>query len=900
MNTLLQVRKMNHMLELFENQAGSNPDAIALIHADRQMTYRELDQRSSQLARYLLGLSIKPETLVGICMPRSLDMIVAILGVFKSGGAYVPLDPAYPEERLSFVLSDASAPVVITESTLAVNFSGKSIRSVCMDTDWDQISQNPVASPLVPVTPESVAYAIYTSGSTGKPKGVMITHSNLLNFIRISTLALDVTDQDVCLQTASISYALSVRQIMIPLCVGATLVIASAEEMRDPVALFNLIKNKNISLIDMVPSFWRACLQRLSDLPAGELETLMDNSLRRIVSIGEALSSDLPRAWTLRFGSKVGLVNIFGQTETTGVVAIYPIPQDGNSRTEIVPIGGAIPDTQLYLLDSELKPVPQGEQGELCVSSPCIARGYLNRPELTAEKFVLNPFDDGLSTRLYRTGDLARMREDGSIEFLGRGDYQVKIRGQRVELGEIEAWLREYSAVRDCAVAARGDQPDDKYLVAYVVPAEKESLNTHEIRNFLLRNLPAYMVPSFFILMDSLPLTPNGKLDRLALPEPDTHTLNPEISNETDHPTWTPMEQAIADIWRELLNLDHVDIHDNFFDLGGHSLAAVRLFSRIEQHFDIRLPPATILQASTVAQLAEYIQNYQPEDDSCILIPIQTTGHGNPFFLIHGVGGGVMGYHDLVEGLGQDRPVYGVEAVGLNCDGAFDHSIDEMASRYIKVIRSCQPEGPYLLGGYCFGAVVAYEMACQLEKQGQDVALLALFEAILPAAKKHPVPFFRRVIVLLENLPIWIKDYASMPPGELRFRTSTTLSKIRLKIKHQPDLQTRIRVQEILDTDLDLVPDRSVELTKIHAAAFERYVPGTYGGQVTVFRARNRSVNEVVFDSLDPTMGWDDFARGGVEVRLVDGFHRNIHLPPYVASLSSELKQCLTNITKGG
>jgi thioesterase domain-containing protein/acyl carrier protein len=401
-----------------------------------------------------------------------------------------------------------------------------------------------------------------------------------------------------------------------------------------------------------------------------------------------------------------------------------------------------------------------------------------------------------------------------------------------------------------------------------------------------------------FILMDSIPLTPNGKHDRLALPDPASHNPN-IISNQADNKPETPIEQTVANIWKELLNLDHVDIKDNFFDLGGHSLAAVRLFSRIELQFGVRLPPATILQASTVALLAEQIRNDHPEDDSNILIPIQTSGDGNPLFLVHGVGGGVLGYRDLVKELGKDRPIYGLQAVGLNTQDAFDQSVEEMASHYIKMMRSFRPKGPYLLGGYCFGGVIAYQMACELEKQGEEVALLAMFEGVLPAAKKHQISIFKRASVFLQSLPNWIKDYARMSPDELRFRSSSTIAKVWLKIKYQPELQSRIRVQEILDTELDLVPRRSVELTKIHSAALHQYNPEAYGGKVTIFRARNRSVNEVVFGSLDPTMGWGDLVQGGVEVKMVEGFHRNIHLPPYVASLASELKQCFPDITKG-
>jgi aspartate racemase len=346
---------MDDTLDLFERRAAHSPDSIALRCADQQMTYRELDQRANQLAWHLQKLSVKPETLVGICTSRSAEMIVGILGVLKSGGAYVPLDPSYPKERLSYILADAQVTVVITESAYSELFSGLEVQIVCLDTDWEQIREEPVEALLHTALSESLAYVIYTSGSTGKPKGVMVTHANLQSFIRIADLALEVLASDVYLQTASIAYALSVRQIMIPLSSGATLVIATAQEMRDPVAMFKLIKSRNVSLMDMVPSFWRTCLQRLSDLPSEEADALMDNSLRRIVSIGEPLVSDLPREWTSRFGRNVKLVNIFGQTETTGVVATYLMPQDAHVRTEIVPIGRAISETRLYLLDPELK-----------------------------------------------------------------------------------------------------------------------------------------------------------------------------------------------------------------------------------------------------------------------------------------------------------------------------------------------------------------------------------------------------------------------------------------------------------------------------------------------------------------------------------------------------------------
>ena len=881
------------ILHLFEEHVSQTPDVVAVICSDGQLTYYELDRRANQLAWYLRKLSVGPETLVGICVERSLDMVVGILGILKAGGAYVPLDPSYPRERLSFILEDAKMAVLVTERKFSAAFLDTQVQIVYLDSDKDEIAAAAADAPMRDVLPENLAYVIYTSGSTGRPKGVMITHSNLSHFVRISGMALDVMSTDVVLQTASIAYALSVRQLMVPLAKGATVVIATAMEMQDPLLMFQLVKYKNITLMDLVPSFWSACVQRLSDLSPQELEHLLDNSLRRIVSIGEPLYSDLPQTWLARFGRKARLVNIFGQTETTGVVAAYPIPLEPSLRVGIVPIGRSIPDTALYILDSNLNPVSPGEQGELCVSNPCIGRGYLNHPELTSKKFIPNPFDDNFCALLYRTGDMARMREDGNIEFLGRGDQQVKIRGQRLELGEVEALLRQHPSVHACVVTVRGDQPEEKFLAAYIEPAAGHGLEISELRAFMRRVAPAYMVPSVFLVMDSLPLTPNGKIDRLSLPDPFS-----EISKELPtkvYPADTNKgkEQILADIWKELLNIDYLDLDDNFFDLGGHSLTAVRLFSRIEKAFGVRLPVTTILQAPTIAALAGYIDPGSSGADDQVLVPICPAGDLPPFYCVHGVGGAILGYRDLVNALGEKRPFYGLQAVGSDEQGGWDSSIEQMASRYVESIRSFQPRGPYQIGGYCFGGVVAYEMACQLERQGEQVSLLGIIEGYLPDSKNCRAPIPQRLGAILGSIPHWIKDYAGMSPEELRSRMRNTYLKIKSKIWRRPELLSRARIEEILQTDLTWVPERNVELTKVHSAALRRYRPSRYGGKVTLFRAKYRSINEVVFGSLDCTMGWGDLALGGVEVRIVDGYHRNVHLLPYVSSLASELNYCL-------
>jgi amino acid adenylation domain-containing protein len=879
--------------DLFDAQVARSPESIALICEEERLTYSDLAGRVNQLACHLQQLGVKPETLVGVCMNRSLDMVIAILSILKAGGAYVPLDPSYPEERLSFILEDAQVKIVITQSELLGMFAKQEIKTICLDQDWEIIVSQPTEVIMKAVTPGNLAYVIYTSGSTGKPKGVMITHSSLFHFVHNAGSALDVTQNDVYLQTASIAYALSVRQLMIPLTYGATVVIASAAEVRDPLMLFELIKRQHVTLMDVVPSFWRSCIQRLSELPPSDAKDLLNNSLRRIVSIGEALSYELPHDWEICLSHKATLVNIFGQTETTGVVATYPIPRGSQRSSKLVPIGRSIADTKLYILDPQLKPVQEGEQGELCVSSPCLASGYLNRPDLTAQKFIANPFNDGLSTCLYRTGDMAQMREDGNIEFLGRGDYQVKIRGQRLELGEVETIIREHAAVKECVVTARGDQPDEKYLAAYIVLVAGQTLEISELRDFVGNRAPNFMIPSTFMFMDSIPLTPNGKIDRLALPDPLAVSSNKQTSRDLSKEPNNHIEHVIAGIWKDLMKLDYVGIHDNFFDLGGHSLTVVRLFSRLEQEFGIRLPAMTILRAPTIAELAEQLKNSQTASEPQALIPIQPRGKRSPFFCVHGVAGGLLGYRDLIMALGDDQPFYGLQAIGHESHQASDLSIEAMASRYIDAMRSFQPNGPYRIGGYCFGGVVAYEMACQLEKKGEHVSLLAIFEGFMRDSNNVYEPFSKRFGFLLKSIPHWIKDYVSLSPDDLRYRTRSTLRNVWIKVQRSPDLERRARVEAILETDLSRVPKRSVVLTQMHSKALRNYKPGKYGGTVTLFRARNRTINEVVFGSLDPKMGWGDFAEGGVNVILVDGFHRNIHLPPYVNSLAAELSYCL-------
>jgi len=592
--------------QLFEEQATRTPNNVAVVFEEQVLTYDELNARANQLAHHLRALGVGPERLVAICVGRSLDMAVGILGILKAGGAWLPLDPAHPKDRQGLVFRDARAPVLLTQESLVAGLPEHGARTVLLDSDWSAISECGTSNPENVSAPADLAYVIYTSGSTGRPKGVMITHANLCHYVRAMSEPLGIAEKDIYLHTATIAFSSSTRQLMVPLTLGARVVIAATNEIRQPLELLEMVKRLMVTIVDFVPSYWRNCLNALTSLDISTRNALLENHLRLILSASEPLLPDLPRKWTFELGHGASLVNMFGQTETTGIVATYPIPPSDHLERKTVPIGGPIANTQIYLLDDQECPVPVGAAGEIYVGGPGVGRGYLNQPELTAERFVPNPFSNEVGDRLYRTGDLARCRPDGNIEFLGRIDHQVKIRGFRIEPGEIEAVLAQHPGVGENTVTAREDEPDNKRLVAYVVPRGGRAPVTGELlRNFLREKLPEYMIPSVFVMLEALPLTPSGKVDRRALTVPDQN--RPELQEAFVAPR-TPAEKVIAGIWAEVLGLERVGVHDNFFDLGAHSLLATLVISRVRDAFQVELSLRSLFETPTVAGLAEVIQ----------------------------------------------------------------------------------------------------------------------------------------------------------------------------------------------------------------------------------------------------------------------------------------------------
>lgn len=578
--------------QLFEAQVERTPNAIALVFEDKQLSYHELNARANQLAHYLQSVGVEPEVLVGICVERSLEMVVGLLGILKAGGAYLPLDPTYPAQRLAFMVEDAQISVLLTQEKLVAELPDLETR-ILLDADWGVISLASRENPVSGVTPENLAYVIYTSGSTGRPKGVMIQHQSLVNFTKTAIATYALTQCDRILQFASISFDAAAEEIYPCLSCGATLVLRTDEMLSSGSRFEQKCRDLALTVLDLPTAYWHELTE---DLATAEL--LLPESLRLVIIGGEQALGERVITWQKYAGNST-LVNTYGPTETTVVATMYKLAGDRLSK---LPIGRAISHVQTYVLDRSLKPLPIGVAGELYISGVNLARGYLNRPELTAQKFIPHPFSNQLGARLYKTGDLVRYLPDGNIEFLGRTDEQVKSRGFRIEIGEIEAVLSQHPEVKETAIAAREDVSGDKRLVAYVVARQQSAPTTSDLRRFLSEKLPPYMIPAVFVQIAALPLTPSGKLDRRSLPVPSVRT-ELEVAHAMPQ---TEVEQAIATVWQQVLNIDKVGIHDNFFEIGGHSLLMLKVNSQLREIFKTDLSIIEMFRYPTINSLANY------------------------------------------------------------------------------------------------------------------------------------------------------------------------------------------------------------------------------------------------------------------------------------------------------
>lgn len=584
--------------QLFEEQVQRTPEAVAVIYEDEQLSYQDLNRRANQLAHHLRVLGVGPEVRVGLCVERSLEMMIGVLGILKAGGVYVPLDPAYPAERLSFLLQDAQVSVLLTRQQFLTKLPSHEATVLCLDTAWESIARQDVTNPLPVAGVENAAYVIYTSGSTGRPKGVVIEGRSMTNLCCWYKRSSHITESSVVLLMIPSGVDASIKNMLTPLIVGGQLVLASADSYYDAAELLNTIASRKVTVVNSAPSLFYTILD------AAKTDSFLGlASLRHLHLGGDPLVLSKLRPWLKSAQCHCTVANIYGPTECTDISASYTLKKDDIDVLETVPIGKPIDNVRLDVLDKDGNLLPVGAVGELCVSGDCLARGYLNNPERTAEKFVPHPFVSG--AMMYQTGDRVRWLPDGNLEFLGRIDHQVKVRGMRIELGEIEAALNQHPGVREAVVLAHEDQPGEKRLVAYVVLQVEKSFTGDELRNFLKERLPEYMLPAIFIFMKSFPYTASSKVDRRALPAPEGH--RPDLEQAFVAPR-TGVEKILAKIWAEMLGLEQVGVYDNFFSLGGDSILSIQVITRARQA-GLQLTTKQLLQHQTIAQLAHALSN---------------------------------------------------------------------------------------------------------------------------------------------------------------------------------------------------------------------------------------------------------------------------------------------------
>jgi amino acid adenylation domain-containing protein len=847
--------------ELVAARARLAPEEIAAVFNGEELTYGQLDSRANRLARHLGELGVGADVMVAIAAERSLEMVVAVLAVIKAGGAYVPVDPGYPRERVAFMLTDTDAAVVLTQKRFLEQLPSHSAITVCLDDDRELIASYDDAALDSHVTPDNLAYVIYTSGSTGQPKGVAMSHRPLVNLLGWQLANWTPPDAARTLQLASLSFDVAFQEIFSTWCSGGTLVLVGDEARRDPRALLALLAEQKVERL-FLPF---VALQSLSE--AAERYDLSVASLRDVITAGEQLKMTVPVRRFFERNQDCALFNQYGPTESH-VVTAHRLSGSPTGWPTLPPIGRPIANVKIYVLDRHQHPVPVGVPGELHIGGHCLARGYLNRPDLTAERFIDDPFARGEGARMYATGDLARFTRDGNIQFLGRIDDQVKIRGFRVDLGEIEVVLARHPEVVQAVAMLRTDDSGDARLIGYIVRRPGSEVASAALLDHARDWLPDYMLPQHFVFMEQVPLTPSGKVDRKSLPVAGLEAR----ARSAYVPPETHLEQSLAEIWKLLLKIDPVGIDDDFFELGGHSLLAVQLVHAIEEGLRRTCTLPVLFRNRTIRSLAHELHVGGADVTTPTVLRLQSRGAWPALFCI----GGVHVYQELADALAPDVPTYGIFLPSEQELFELEHwkqdhrhlSVKEMASGYVDAVRAEQPIGPYLLLGLCFGGVVAYEAAQQLISAGEDVALLVMLDTILPSAVQRATPSLR----------------ARVRKGARGAKAASA------------DLRQRLRIAA--SADPASVTRRLAEARRrIYTDAKRGYEVRPYAGSAVLVRP------EVTLAALgehlvDPSFGWHRYVHT-LEVHDVAGDHITHLKQPNVDGLVATLRPLLKRAAEG-
>ena len=851
----------------FEAQAARQPQAVALSVDGSSLSYGELNRCANRVAHRLRAMGVGRGTLVGLCAERSFDLVIGLLGILKAGGAYLPIDLSYPPERIAFMMEDARAQVLVTQRERLDKLPAQSVDTLCLDDPL--LARELDTDPPPQCDPDDLVYVIYTSGSTGRPKGTLLTHRAVDRLLAQTHHWYGFYENDVWTLFHSIAFDFSVWELWGALAYGGRLVVVPYWVSRAPESFLELLHSEGVTVLNQTPSAFRQLIQADLKQPA------RPTKLRWVVFGGEALELQSLRPWFERHGDRAPrLVNMYGITETCVHVTYRPITLADLEAGRGSVIGCPIPDLRVHVLDAEREPVPIGVVGEMYVGGPGLALGYLNRPELTAQRFVPDPFMPG--QRLYRSGDLARRLRNGDIEYNGRADFQVKVRGFRIELGEIETALGRHPGVRQSVVVARDDVSGVKQLVAYVVADAGDARSAAALRDHLRAQVPDYMVPAAFVFLDTLPLTGNNKVDTKALPDPSVQAQHLPAAH--DEPRTTLEFQLLA-LWRQALGNDALGVHDNFFDHGGHSLVAVELVARIEQVFGRKLPLATLFQAPAVAQMAELLQRSDWQASWRSLVAINPGGDAVPMFLVPGVGGNVLMFGKLSKLLGANQPLYGLQARGLDGTEEPFRSVPEMAEHYVSEILAARPAGPYFIGGTCTGGVIAFEVAQRLQQRGASVQL-ALLETWPPATVK-PRSWLSELLWPIRYLSLKLIGYAqemrAMPmrqwPAFLRRKWSTGRAVLDVGLK-ETLVGSTYYVEKVVDATIQAVG---------------QYEPRPYRGGLLNVIAINRPLPS---QALDTRRSWEDLASGpNHAVMIAAEDSGRLFVSPHVDQLAEVLRQ---------
>jgi amino acid adenylation domain-containing protein len=872
--TAVEYPREKCMHQLVREQAQRTPDAAAIVCEGQRLTYRQLMAAVERVAGRLRGMGVGPGRLVGVCLERSVEMAVAILAVLEAGGAYVPLDPGFPPERLGLMVEDAGCVAILTQASLAGRLPrpGSKIAEVASLLAREESgaqSAGAAGREGHEAGAEDLAYVIYTSGSTGRPKGVEIPHRAVVNFLCSMQREPGLSADDNLLSVTTMSFDIFGLELFLPLVTGACTTIVTRETALDGRQLRKALEKSGATVMQATPATWRLLLESGWSKAPG----------LKVLCGGEALSRELADR-ILETGAE--LWNMYGPTETTIWSAVGRVEQDGKP----ISIGKPIANTQLHVLDARGNVLPIGVPGELHIGGDGLARGYRGRQDLTGSAFIRDPFR-GEGARLYRTGDLVRRTEDGAIQFLGRIDTQVKLRGHRIELGEIEFHLNQHTEVRNSVVVVREDGPDLRRLVAYYIPRGELRPSVGDFRKHLAGTLPDYMIPGVYVSLPEFPLTPNAKIDRKALPRPEPREA--DATSEYMAPR-DETETELARLWGTLLGRQRVSITDNFFDLGGDSLLAARLFTAIGKRLGKNLPLATLFTCPTIEGIAAALRGQEADARWSVLVPIHPEGTRPPLFLVHGAEGNVLLYRSLQQRLADDQPVYGLQSEGL--DGRQDSrpTIESMATTYVEAIRRVQPQGPYFLGGFCMGGTVAFEMARQLRDTGAEVALVAMFETynmeragfsqgrIAQAFHAAQNGLFH----LLSALPLDARDRS------LFLNEKGQVARTRLGVRFRA---MRASLKSLIG-EKAFAAHRDMHVRRENDSAQQLYHPRSYDGRLTLFRPKR------FFSGYpDWEFGWGGVPKGGIDVHVLPIYPRTMMVEPFVRLLARELESCMCEAT---